>query len=233
MPSLSGVKFRGRLIWQALTLPFSRLVTHPVGEMSLPDFLAGLLPGVPMPPADLPGDPTALAHAGATVIESSERGVARTLYFLARTLQSQHVLEVGVYRGFTTAYLAAATAETGGTVHLADLSADALAIAAKTALLRHDRVKTYQGLSTDPTLIAKVPGPLDLIYLDADHSEDGVYAELEAWWPRVRIGGVIAIHDAINIAGICRTVNRWAAQHPVLTMATGRGSGLALFKKAI
>ena len=39
------------------------------------------------------------------------------------------------------------------------------------------------------------PKSLDFVYLDGDHSLAGVRRDLEAWWPKVRAGGVIAGHD--------------------------------------
>lgn len=36
---------------------------------------------------------------------------------------------------------------------------------------------------------------LDLIHLDGDHSFEGVMADLEAWYPKMKRGGVISGHD--------------------------------------
>ncbi len=36
---------------------------------------------------------------------------------------------------------------------------------------------------------------LDFVYLDARHDFQGVFSDLIAWWPKLRIGGVIAGHD--------------------------------------
>lgn len=36
---------------------------------------------------------------------------------------------------------------------------------------------------------------LDFVYIDGDHSLKGCRRDLEAWWPKVRPGGVIAGHD--------------------------------------
>lgn len=38
-------------------------------------------------------------------------------------------------------------------------------------------------------------GSLDFVYLDGNHSKAYVLADLEAWAPKVRIGGMIAGHD--------------------------------------
>jgi hypothetical protein len=39
-----------------------------------------------------------------------------------------------------------------------------------------------------------------LVYLDADHSFNGVLTDLHAWYPNVRPGGIIAGHDYLNPA---------------------------------
>jgi len=36
---------------------------------------------------------------------------------------------------------------------------------------------------------------LDFVFLDADHSAEACKADLEAWWPKVKLGGLIAGHD--------------------------------------
>jgi hypothetical protein len=39
---------------------------------------------------------------------------------------------------------------------------------------------------------------LSLVYLDADHSLEGVMADLNAWYPKLVQGGVMAGHDYLN-----------------------------------
>lgn len=41
-------------------------------------------------------------------------------------------------------------------------------------------------------------GCLDAVYIDADHSRAAVLADLAAWAPKVRSGGVIAGHDYLD-----------------------------------
>jgi hypothetical protein len=36
---------------------------------------------------------------------------------------------------------------------------------------------------------------IDYIYIDGDHSEQAVLADIEAWYPKVKDGGVLAGHD--------------------------------------
>lgn len=48
--------------------------------------------------------------------------------------------------------------------------------------------------------------PIDLIYIDADHRYEAVKADIEAWRPHLRPGGIIAGHD-YHLAGVARAVD--------------------------
>jgi hypothetical protein len=53
--------------------------------------------------------------------------------------------------------------------------------------------------SESTTAAAKVKdGSLDFVYLDARHDFMGVVADIQAWWPKVKIGGVFAGHDFVD-----------------------------------
>jgi len=41
-------------------------------------------------------------------------------------------------------------------------------------------------------------GPIDFLYVDADHSYESTSADLESWWPHVRVGGLVAGDDYDN-----------------------------------
>ena len=36
---------------------------------------------------------------------------------------------------------------------------------------------------------------MDFVFIDASHEADMVYLDCEAWWPKVKVGGVLAGHD--------------------------------------
>lgn len=62
-----------------------------------------------------------------------------------------------------------------------------------------ERVEVLRGISWD--MAAKVQDEsLDLVYLDAGHSYDCVKRDLEAWFPKLKKGGVMAGHDYLNTA---------------------------------
>lgn len=46
---------------------------------------------------------------------------------------------------------------------------------------------------------ARIPdGELDFVYLDARHDFAGVVADIHAWWPKVKTGGIFAGHDFVD-----------------------------------
>ena len=230
MASWRGLVLRGQLLYRVLVRP-GQLIEFPAARTDVFDFLRPIVPGLPDVPADLRAVPQPDAP-GAAVVESSEPEVARTLYGVAAAQQAQRVVEVGVFRGYTSRFLAAAVAPRQGDLHLVDLSPAALdAGRSAAAAFPGARVTTHQGLSTDPAVLAAVPDGCDLIYLDADHSEAGVEAELTAWLPKLRPGGVVGVHDTVHFGGVCRAANRFAARLPAVTLATGRGCGLTLIRR--
>lgn len=48
-------------------------------------------------------------------------------------------------------------------------------------------------------------GTLDFVFIDADHSYDAALADIKAWTPKVRAGGLIAGHD-VNWPTVNRAV---------------------------
>lgn len=51
-----------------------------------------------------------------------------------------------------------------------------------------------QGLSTE--VASTFPDSVfDFVFIDADHFYENVMADVEAWWPKIREGGVMAGHD--------------------------------------
>jgi hypothetical protein len=56
------------------------------------------------------------------------------------------------------------------------------------------------------------PSTVDLVYIDADHSYEGVKADIAAWWSRLKSGGIMAFHDyEMPEYGVKQAVTEWAA----------------------
>lgn len=68
---------------------------------------------------------------------------------------------------------------------------------AKMALSPHERCHM---LREDSLSAAKrvLDGSLDFVYIDADHDYQSCRQDIEAWFPKVRHGGIVAGHDYLN-----------------------------------
>lgn len=67
---------------------------------------------------------------------------------------------------------------------------------------------------------------LDLAFIDGDHSESGVRADIAAWWPKVRAGGILSGHDFSHRrrkSGVVRAVEAFVAENG-LELQLGGGS---------
>lgn len=48
----------------------------------------------------------------------------------------------------------------------------------------------------DSKIVGKAwPYFVDMVFVDGDHSKEGVYGDIVAWYPKIKIGGIIAFHD--------------------------------------
>jgi hypothetical protein len=62
-------------------------------------------------------------------------------------------------------------------------------------------------------------GQLDFAYIDAQHSYEACKEDILAWWPKVKVGGVLAGHDYLDgeipegIFGVKQAVNEFAAKN--------------------
>jgi predicted O-methyltransferase YrrM len=112
-------------------------------------------------------------------------------------------LEVGSYLGASTAFLAFAATRIGGVVHAVDTWGNDImgAEGKRDTLPEFQRnvapfahfIQTHRGWSLD---IARAwSEPLDLLFIDGDHHEEAVVADLRAWLPFLKPGGWLAMHD--------------------------------------
>jgi predicted O-methyltransferase YrrM len=65
--------------------------------------------------------------------------------------------------------------------------------------VENGQVRWWRALSSG--VAAAWSEPIDFLFIDADHSFDGVSRDWADWAPRVRPGGHVALHDARVFAG--------------------------------
>lgn len=139
-------------------------------------------------------------------------GIGQALYDLARHVpDDQSIVEIGSFRGKSTAHLAAGGKDGhGAKVHAVDpwdLEGNVtgrFGFAEEVTRLTFEkqlrsvglwsRVTPHQGFSVD--VAEKWSGkPIGLLFIDGDHSEAAVKADFEAWKPHLGNDPVVAFDD--------------------------------------
>jgi predicted O-methyltransferase YrrM len=133
---------------------------------------------------------------------------AALLYRLARNVDTGPIAEIGRFKGGSTVVFA--TALPAGAelwsydLHVAlrpDMSGEQLDAELDDALRRlrvRDKVHLLVG---DSRTIDPPPAPLELLFVDGDHSYEGAKADFERWGAFVRPDGHLLFHDAVDTGG--------------------------------
>lgn len=98
-----------------------------------------------------------------------------------------------------------------------------------------DELRVVEGDSHDPaTLEAASLDEVDVLFIDGDHTYDGVEADFELWSPLVRPGGIVAFHDTVengtrNEPGVRRLVSELKWRYPSIEFFAPDGAGITAF----
>ena len=129
---------------------------------------------------------------------------ATLLFGLTRSLGRAKLVELGRFKGGGTFLLAVAMAP-GSELWSYDLHLETPAGATGEELDRElasglDRygISGVHLVVADTRTAALPSGPLDLVFVDADHSYEGARADFERWGPLLRPGGHLLFHDAVD-----------------------------------
>jgi cephalosporin hydroxylase len=117
-----------------------------------------------------------------------------------RALEPQLVCEIGTAAGGTLYFLTRVASESALIVSI-DIATPPHTRFARGKLGRAEqRIVSLEGDSQTPEMVARLREQLDgrqldFLFIDGDHSYDGVKRDFELYAPLVRAGGLIALHD--------------------------------------
>jgi predicted O-methyltransferase YrrM len=116
---------------------------------------------------------------------------ARYIYTIASTSRKD-IVETGRYYGGSTLVLASATRK--NIIHSFDIDPmDDDKLSGFIDELQLDNIKLYLHDSTDKSVSNNID--YDVVFIDGDHTYEGVYADLEAWYDNLARGGHVLLHD--------------------------------------
>src|SRR5688572_23281250 len=157
------------------------------------------------------------------------RDTGRLLSIMVRATSATRILEVGTSNAFSTIWLADAARSTGGHVTTLELNPDKIALA-RANLSRAGLdgvVEIIEGKAADT--LGALPGPFDLIFLDADRPSYLTYLELVV--PKLRPGGMLIADNVTSHAHELEDYLHRVKSHPQLfsvTVPIGNGEEIAV-----
>ena len=123
------------------------------------------------------------------------------------------VVEIGSYLGASACFLAEGIKQQDGKVYAVDTWTN-LAMSEgsrdtyKNFLQNIEPLKYWiiplKGLSVD--IAKKINQQIDLLFIDGDHSYQGIKADLQAWLPKVKENGIVVFHDYSWAEGVRQAV---------------------------
>jgi predicted O-methyltransferase YrrM len=157
------------------------------------------------------------------------RDTGRLLWILVSAMGATRILEVGTSNAFSTIWLADAARSTGGRVITLEFNPEKVALArANLANARLEAwVEIIEGRAAD--ILSTLPGPFDVVFLDADRPSYLAYLELVV--PKLRAGGMLIADNATSHADELQDYLRRVKSHPQLfavTVPIGNGEEVAL-----
>lgn len=106
-------------------------------------------------------------------------------------LDAKTVIELGTRSGVSTSGWLYGLAQTGGHLWSVDLLP-------KPKFGDVDGWTFIEGSDLDPAVLRQLPPVADIVFIDTSHRYDHTLAELNVYYPRVRPGGKIVLHDTEN-----------------------------------
>lgn len=139
------------------------------------------------------------------------------LYWLARRAPPGRTIavEVGSYLGASSLFIASAlkARSKGSLIYCVDTwlndamsegSMDTYAAFKANTSGHADVIRPLRGNS--PDMAKGFDEPIDFLFIDGDHSYDGVKADVDAWFPKLKPDATVAFHDIGWAEGVQRVV---------------------------
>jgi predicted O-methyltransferase YrrM len=153
----------------------------------------------------------------------------RLLWILVRLARPRRILEVGTSNGYSTIWLADAARAVGGRVVTLEVDSDKARMAGENFARAGvaDVVEIVEGTARE--VLARLAGPFELVFLDADRESYLTY--LEAVLPMMPAQAVLVADNAVSHPGELADYLGRVKSHPDLfsvTVPVGKGEEVSL-----
>jgi predicted O-methyltransferase YrrM len=120
------------------------------------------------------------------------------IYMFAKSIDAEHILEVGTAEGYGSYYLAKAAQETKGMFYGIDINQG---LVDKVNAKLENEGLPHQLICADTKELTSLPFPrVDIAFLDGEHTSEAVLHEIELIYPILNKRGLgwIFIHDVVD-----------------------------------
>jgi len=142
---------------------------------------------------------------------------------LAKERDYKNIVEVGVWKGHSLSFLANLLKGSGINIHAVDLFEDSYEYDEFEGIPEYkhkifdifmenlkrvgveDDINIIKGYSWDMADEFE-DNSLDIVFIDADHEYESVKKDINAWYPKVKQGGIIAGHDWFSHPGVSKAI---------------------------
>jgi predicted O-methyltransferase YrrM len=149
-----------------------------------------------------------------------------------REIAQGNILEIGTAYGISTASFLCGVEERGGHVYTVDVDAYCGEL-----YPGHPQLTFIQANSvTQPETIKQaIPQSLDVLFIDGDHHYESITSDLENFYPLLRSGGLIVLHDVDPCPAVvphitvhdpwepARAMNDFVLAHPTWSLEIKKG----------
>ncbi len=152
------------------------------------------------------------------------------LYGLARMNNSRVIIETGTSHCYSALHLAQAIKDNGGGMLYTIDKEQGETFRLDNAGLSN----CYQSLIGDSVQVLSDLMPtlaeIDFVFLDANHAINHVADELRLTWPKLKVGGILTIHDVFNenMTPLCYSLQK---QFPFMMMPNRPSVGIGIGQK--
>ena len=141
------------------------------------------------------------------------------LHFLVKAIRARSVLELGTSQGVSAIWMALALEETGGRLTTIEIDKERYTTARKNLDDAGVLNRVTPILGDGHGEVAKLDGPFDFVFLDAD--KEGQVDYFNKLYPKKLVpGGLLAVHNAIQQAGSMKDYLDMIRKHPAFDTVT-------------
>jgi predicted O-methyltransferase YrrM len=111
----------------------------------------------------------------------------------------RRAVEIGVYEGVGTRTIASRMDPLGVLYAIDPFFEGRLGVCWSELIARREmrkvpaRIEVIRAFSYEA--VSQIEGDFDLLFIDGDHSDEGIRRDWSDWSPRIQAGGIVALHD--------------------------------------